>query len=125
MTGTTGMAAGTRGAVLASDFIGQDVYTSGGEQVANVQDVIIDIPTGRVMYALVDLGGATGTRLVPVPVSAFSWDATNQYFITTVDRQTLESAPAFQGGTYPNFLTPGWDSDYSFYWQPILPTTRS
>jgi sporulation protein YlmC with PRC-barrel domain len=177
ITGTTGLEAGTmgaslRGVVLADEFIGANVYSGAGDKLGEIQDVIIDLPSGKVLYALVDVnadldvnvdgaganananmntndanangnmntndananlnandananGGVnvtgTASRLVPVPIQAFGWDAANEHFILVVDAQVLMSAPAIQDGVMPDFSA-GWDSDYQFYWQPYTPT---
>ncbi|MFM8321894.1 MAG: PRC-barrel domain-containing protein [Chloroflexota bacterium] len=128
VTGTQGgsavAAGGLNGAVLASQFIGADIYDGAGDQVGSIDNIIIDPATCQVRYVLLDADAADGgSRMVPVPVSAFSYDPTNDYFILVVDRQTLDAAPAFSDASaFPDFTQSGWDADYRFYWEPYLPS---
>ncbi len=123
--GAVAVGVGLRGLIRASDFIGADVYEGDGMALGTVQDVLIDYNTGRILFAVIDPSDMPGSRLIPIPVRAFSWDPTNQRFILVVDAQTLNTAPAFQNSQYPDFTLPAWDNEYRLYWAPFLPTVQS
>ena len=48
------------GAVRASELIGMDVRDAKGERIGDVNDLIVDLTSGRVMYAVVGIGGFLG-----------------------------------------------------------------
>ena len=81
-----------------------------------VDNVIVDINTGQVLYVVLDAGFADGDRLMPVPLSQLGWDAESETFLVSADQETLEAAPYFVDGEYPNTMEEGWDSEYDTYW---------
>ena len=56
-----------------SDVIGMDVRNARGENLGDVTDVVVDVETGRVAYAVVGIGGflGIGEKLSTFPMSAF------------------------------------------------------
>ena len=57
----------------ASDVIGMDVRNSKGDNLGDVKDVVVDVDTGRVAYAVVGIGGflGIGEKLSAFPMSSF------------------------------------------------------
>ena len=81
-----------------------------------IDDVIVDIDTGDILYIVINSIFEDGERLIPVPLSQFDWDANNGAFVLDVDSTLLQDAPFFADGQYPDMTVEGWDSDYSVYW---------
>jgi len=56
-----------------SDVIGMDVRNARGENLGDVTDVVVDVETGRVAYAVVGIAGflGIGEKLSTFPMSAF------------------------------------------------------
>ncbi len=59
--------------VRLSDLIGMDVRNARGENLGDVQDVVVDAENGRVSYVVVGIGGflGIGEKLSAFPMSAF------------------------------------------------------
>jgi sporulation protein YlmC with PRC-barrel domain len=82
--------------IRASELLGVNVTSKLGENVGEVQDLIIDPETGEIQLALVGKGfmAGLGDRVVPLP-----WQALNvrsqQKFVVNIDHQKLQKAPAW------------------------------
>jgi len=60
----------------ADDILGQDVRSTTGQDLGEVQDLLVDTDSGRVVYALISTGGVLGMGEIVhvVPFSAFQDD---------------------------------------------------
>ncbi|MDT8305366.1 MAG: PRC-barrel domain-containing protein [Anaerolineae bacterium] len=74
-----------------------DVVNADGVDVGEIEDLLIDVEAGTVVYALVDVGGflGVGERNLVLPWEQLTFDATAENFSTDVDEATLEEAPEF------------------------------
>ncbi|MEO7598853.1 MAG: PRC-barrel domain-containing protein [Opitutus sp.] len=68
----------------ADDIIGQDVRSSTGEDLGEVQDLLVDTNEGRIAYALISTGGilGIGDTVHVLPFSAFSSGAVTDHALT-------------------------------------------
>ena len=80
--------------VRASKLVGINVTSKDGENLGQVQDLVINPMTGKIRYALIGQGfmAGLGQKMIPVP-----WQAVNvrseREFALHVDKQKLTSAP--------------------------------
>ena len=102
-----------RRVLSASTLAGDRVTNAAGEDLGKVAEILIDIPTGRVAYAVLSFGGVlgVGNKLFAVPWSSLRVDEDNKCFILDADKQTLESAPGFDKNNWPDFSDPTWGSE--------------
>ena len=65
---------------------------------ANTLDML-DVPSGRVAYAVLSFGGflGMGEKLFAVPWSALTLDTVNKRFVLDVTKERLKDAPGFDG----------------------------
>jgi len=117
-----------RRVLSASTLEGNAVKNAAGEKLGKVDELMIDIPTGRVSYAVLSFGGVLGmgNKLFALPWSTLQVDEDEKCFILNVDKQTLENAPGFDkdnwpdmadntwaGGIYRHYgAVPYWEEDY-------------
>lgn len=79
----------------ASALMGSPVQTSGGEEVARVNDFVIDFSSDRVVYSVLsDVGGSEG-RMVAVPFRELSKSDRNTFTLQTTKEKLVDS-PAFR-----------------------------
>ena len=107
-----------RRVLAASTLAGDSVRNSAGDDLGKVDEIMIDIPSGKVAYAVLSFGGVLrmGNKLFAVPWSALSVDEDEKCFILDVDKQTLESAPGFDKDNWPDITDPEWGTQVnSFY----------
>lgn len=82
----------------------------GGEDVGSIEKVMVDPMTGRLAYAIVEMGGflGIGERKVPVPWAAFHPVGNGQEMVLNVSRDRLKGAPQFSGSDRPNMADRQW-----------------
>jgi hypothetical protein len=83
--------------VLAEGLRGDRVFNRMGERLGNIRDVLIDLRSGRIVYAALSCDGdlAFDDRLRPVPWPALARDAAGQCFVLDIARDAWLAAPAF------------------------------
>src|SRR6266853_483621 len=93
-----------RRVLSGSTLAGDSVRNTAGEDLGKVDEIMIDIPTGRVAYAVLSFGGVLrmGNKLFAVPWSALTVDEDEKCFILDVNQKTLESAPGFDKDNWPD-----------------------
>lgn len=104
--------------LTASTLAGDKVKNSAGEDLGKLDEIMIDIPTGRVAYAVLSFGGflRMGNKLFAVPWDVLTVDEDQKCFILDVDKGRLESAPGFDKDNWPDMADRTWGTRiYSFY----------
>ena len=98
----------------ASRIIGRDVLGSGGEKLGRVDDLIVDMPTGRLQYAVLSFGGVAGLgdKLFAYPVNAFRTAADSDDLTLNVDKERLRNSPGFDKARWPGL-------DATAYWRDV------
>src|SRR6266481_4635484 len=78
-----------RRVLSAGTLAGDSVRNSAGEDLGKVDEIMIDIPSGRVAYAVLSFGGVLrmGNKLFAVPWNALSVDEDEKCFILDVDKK--------------------------------------
>ena len=81
----------------ASSFTDYDLSGPAGDDLGEVEQLILDLSAWEVAYRVVDVGGFLGIdeKQVPIPWSAFGWNAAAEQFTLPLDQDTLEAAPEF------------------------------
>lgn len=110
---------GTRPAVLsASTMIGNPVINVAGDDLGQIEEIMIDIDTGRVAYAVLSFGGflGVGEKLFAVPWGALQLSAVAHEFVLDVDEDRLKNAPGFDKDDWPDFADRAWgETVFGFY----------
>jgi sporulation protein YlmC with PRC-barrel domain len=83
---------------------------SAGEDLGKIEEIMIDVPTGRVAYAVLSFGGflGMGDKLFALPWDALKLNEDEHEFILNVDKATLENAPGFDQDDWPDMADPNW-----------------
>ena len=100
-----------RRVLAASTLAGDKVRNQAGENLGTIEEIMLDIPSGRVAYAVLSIGGflGIGSKLFAVPWSAMQIDEGEHQFVLDVDRATLENAPAFdKKDDWPDMADPAF-----------------
>jgi len=93
-----------RSVLAASTLAGDSVRNAAGEDLGKIDEIMIDIPSGRVAYAVLSFGGflGMGDKLFAVPWAALKVDEDEKCFILNVDKRTIEQAPGFDKNNWPD-----------------------
>ena len=81
--------------IKSSDLIGMNIKNTQGETVGEVKDVVLDLKSGRVAYAVVSAGGfaGIGDKWLAVPPAVFTRSGTEKTLTWDIDKTKLSSAP--------------------------------
>ncbi len=102
----------------ANTLDGNDVYNKDNEDLGDIKEIMLDVPTGRVAYAVLSFGGflGMGDKLFAVPWSALKLDTVNKRFVLDVSKERLKEAPGFDKDAWPDMADPAWvKSIHSYY----------
>lgn len=106
----------SKGHFRASEMMGMDIQNHQGENVGQVNDLVIDADTGETRYVAVTYGGflGLGDKLFAVPYQAFSCEIDPQnsekrLLFLDVTQEQLEGAEGFDESHWPDFA----DSDFT------------
>ena len=107
-----------RSVLSASTLAGDSVRNAAGEDLGKIDEIMIDIPSGRVAYAVLSFGGflGMGDKLFAVPWNALKVDEDEKCFILNVDKRTIEQAPGFDKDNWPDMSDPTWGTQLSSYY---------
>jgi sporulation protein YlmC with PRC-barrel domain len=96
----------------SSTMEGTDVKSPAGEDLGDIKDLMIDLTTGRVAYAVVSFGGllGIGSKLFAVPLQALKQDAVNKCFTLDTTKEALEQAHGFDNDSWPDFADRSWQT---------------
>jgi len=115
----TAATAGTRLAVLegrrpamtkfrrtlgATSLIQDKVVNLSGQDIGRIEELMIDVTTGRVAYAVMSFGGfmGIGNKLFALPWSAVTVDEAKKRFVVNVTRESLDEMPGFDKDHWPD-----------------------
>lgn len=106
------------GLMGADTLIGNDVYNKEDENLGDIKEIMLDMKTGRVSYAVLSFGGflGMGEKLFTVPWSAMTLDTENKRFILNVSKERLQNAPGFDKNSWPNMSDTTWAEGIHTYY---------
>ena len=81
--------------MTASRLCGNKVINHQNETLGQIDEIVVDVPRGRIAYAAMASGGflGLGERLFAVPWTALRYDAGRECFIMDARKETFENAP--------------------------------
>jgi sporulation protein YlmC with PRC-barrel domain len=125
-----------QGILLSTEtLLGSDVKNPQAQDVGNLKQLMVDPHTGRVMYAVVAMGGflGMGEKTVIVPWNALEVARDGKSLVLNVSPQMLQQAPAYAKGKEPMYAPTseprggGWgiDTPYGRLYDPEKEETIS
>jgi len=107
----------------AKKLQGMNVRNSQGEKLGTIEDVVINVETGKVSYAALSYGGflGIGDKLFAVPWSEFKFDhgKDEMFFVLDFPKDKLKAAPGFDKSDWPNFADPHWADRIDEYYRDV------
>jgi len=106
--------------VMAADTLeGNDVKNRAGEDVGEIEHIMLDVPTGKVAYAVLACGGflGLGEKLFAIPWSALTLDTSDKCFVLDVDKERLKNAPGFDKDHWPSMADETWARTVHTYYK--------
>ena len=108
----------TRRTLSSTTLVGDRVRNAQNEDLGKVEDLMIDLESGRVAYCVLSFGGflGMGEKLFAVPWRALALDAENHAFVLNVSKERLKDAPGFDKDRWPDLSdTETRSRIYGFY----------
>jgi sporulation protein YlmC with PRC-barrel domain len=97
--------------VISSDKVeGTAVYSSAGDKLGSIDDLMIDKHSGQIRYAVMEFGGflGMGTDRYPIPWNVLKYDQIKDGYVVPLDKARIDKAPKYSDQT-----TPTYDRAYS------------
>lgn len=117
--------------LTASSLKGTGIINNKGENLGELKDLMIDLLSGNIAYAVVSFGGflGMGNKLFAMPWEAFVVDEKKEKLVANLDKEVLENAPGFDENNWPkkptrDFISqvhshygykPYWDRDRDYF----------
>ena len=112
----------------ADTLIGNDVTNLEGDDLGSIKEIMLDMQTGRIAYAVLSFGGVfgMGEKLFAVPWNALTLNTQNKRFEIDVDKTQLENAPGFNKDRWPDMADMNWEREIHAYYgtQPYSDTSH-
>lgn len=99
-------------------LIGRNVCNQNGDDLGNIKEIMLDIATGSVCYAVLSFGGVLGigSKFFAVPWYRLKFDAEKKHFVLNVDKSRLKNAPGFDKKHWPDMADKSWNKKMHSYW---------
>ena len=109
-------------AFMVEKIIGSKVINMKGETLGKIENLVVDIDTGRIVYAVLESGGflGIGDKLFPVPwKSLAALPSEGIFFLDQSKEQMEKAAPAFDKNNLPNMADMRWGANvFKYYGAP-------
>jgi sporulation protein YlmC with PRC-barrel domain len=92
----------------ASKLVGMKVKNPQHQELGQIEDIVIDLDSGRVAYAVLAVGSALGLgeQYIAIPVNAFVPAPSENHIILNADKARIEGAPRFNKNRWPEVNAP-------------------
>jgi hypothetical protein len=111
--------AGPGPALMGADtLIGDSVVNGAEEDLGDIREIMLDMNSGQVAYAVLAFGGflGMGEKLFAVPWQALHLDTVNHRFVLNVEKERLRTAPGFNKDAWPDMSDITWANQiHTFY----------
>jgi sporulation protein YlmC with PRC-barrel domain len=111
----------------ASTIKGMGVYNLAGDRVGTVDDLVIDVEKGQVVYAALSVGGflGVGDKLFAIPWREFTLEMgeDGKFFRVDITKEKLKAAKGFDKDAWPNVADPQWREEIESQYKERNATT--
>lgn len=103
--------------VRLSRLIGMEVRNPRGEDIGEIQDLVVDVNNQRVHYAVLAFGGflGMGEKLFAYPMRLFRQSADRDRLVLNVSREQLREWPSFERNRWPDWSEDRYRSEVERY----------
>jgi sporulation protein YlmC with PRC-barrel domain len=91
-------------AISATTLTGTKVQNLQGENIGEIQDLMINLDNGQILYTVLSFGGfmGMGEDYFAIPLEALVFSEKDEDLIKIdIDKETLENAPGFDKDNWP------------------------
>jgi sporulation protein YlmC with PRC-barrel domain len=94
----------------STDLINRVVVNKAGDHIGYVEDLTVERPSGRVVYAALSTKNALGLggKLFALPYSALHWSADRKNLVLDVKKDEFDKAEGFDTKSWPTHVDDRW-----------------
>lgn len=102
----------------ANTLTGDHVHNVQNVHLGDIKEIMLDMRTGKVAYAVLSFGGvfSIGEKLFAVPWNALTLDTVNKRFVLDVEKERFENAPGFDSDDWPDMADLSWSASIDSYY---------
>jgi len=103
--------------LTASSIMSDHVVNPRGDKLGKIHDLMINLVTGKIEYAVLDFGSflGMGGKLFAIPFSELRIKTSEHAFILNRDKDHLKSSPGFDKNHWPDTNDPYYDKVNMYY----------
>ena len=103
--------------LTAASIIGDNILDRSGVRLGCIEDLMMNLRTGLVEFAIVELGSLLGTggRLFAIPFTALEVEPEKKAFVLDRDRAFMEKLPGFNKTLWPQ-PNDGYYDEVNAFW---------
>ena len=104
--------------LTATSIIGDKVENNNGDDLGTIDNLMINLHTGRVEYAVVEYGSflGLGGKLFAIPFEELRVAPGRHVFIVDRDKDYLKMSPGFDKNHWPDTNDHSYYGDVDSYW---------
>lgn len=104
--------------VNSNDIVGVAVENPQGENLGEVEAIMLNKLDGQVSYVVLTYGGilGMGNKLFALPWSIFSYSSDREKFIINIDKEKLKNSPGFDKDHWPDMNSATWGKQIRDYY---------
>ncbi|MBU9401513.1 PRC-barrel domain-containing protein [Burkholderia multivorans] len=104
--------------MAAGTLQGDRVVTTDGDDIGKIADIMLDVRSGHIAYAVVSSGGllGIGDKLLAVPWNRLTLDAERRCFVLPVTAERVRDAPGFDKDHWPAMADATWAETVHAYY---------
>lgn len=120
-------AMGNARAYRASDLIGKDIKSRSGENIGELEELVVDMANQRVHYAVMqfDPSWTTPGQNYAFPLRAFNLGANRDDLVLDIDKSRLQAMKSFSDDRYQQLSDPVWVVDVDRYLVTVYPAATA
>lgn len=105
------------------DLSDHDLVNQNGDELGDIDELVVNLTSGRVAYATVDVGGflGIGENTVAIPWDQVTYTTDSGDFAVNADATTLEQAPTVSEENLQTGLFDAgtWDDEFGAFWDNL------
>lgn len=100
----------------ASGLIGMEVRNRQNENLGEIKDLVLDLNSGKISYAVLAVGGflGLGEKMIALPPGALRVSNDRGHLILDADKSKIQAAPGFAATAWPSVNDPQINQYWKF-----------
>lgn len=107
-----------RRVLSCSTLMGEKIINPAGEKLGTLEDIVVDLESGRIAYGVLSFGGilGIGDKLFAIPWHSLMVDLDNRQIVLDVPKEKLERAPGFDKNNWPDMASEEFSTQVHSYY---------